>query len=69
MSDGKRSTAETISSTRSKRSSLILLSANAEWYHKAMPWVDFNYAQGALFNGDVTAAQWAAGCRGVEVAQ
>ncbi len=36
-----------------------LLSANAHWYSKAMPWIDFNYAQGALFNGDVTAQQWA----------
>jgi hypothetical protein len=37
----------------------MLLAANQEWFAKAQPWVDFNFAQGALFNGTLTAEQWA----------
>jgi ABC-2 type transport system permease protein len=36
-----------------------ILDANASWFHSARPWVDFNFAQGALFNGDLTGEQWA----------
>jgi ABC-2 type transport system permease protein len=36
-----------------------LLAANADWFRTRQPWVDFNYAQTALFNGDLTAEQWA----------
>jgi len=36
-----------------------LLAANADWFHRLQPWVDFNVAQGALFSGDLTGRQWA----------
>jgi ABC-2 type transport system permease protein len=36
-----------------------LLAANASWWHDAQAWVDFNFAQGALFNGDLAAKDWA----------
>jgi ABC-2 type transport system permease protein len=36
-----------------------LLAANAGWWEKAQGWVDFNYAQGALFDGDLAAKDWA----------
>jgi ABC-2 type transport system permease protein len=36
-----------------------LLAANAPWYEDRREWLDFNYAQGALFNGDLTGQQWA----------
>jgi len=36
-----------------------LLAANQGWFRDLQPWVDFNYAQSALFNGSVTAEQWA----------
>lgn len=29
------------------------------WFEKLQPWVDFNYAQSALFNGSLTGEQWA----------
>ncbi|HEU5039039.1 MAG TPA: ABC transporter permease [Nocardioides sp.] len=37
----------------------MLLAANQEWFEKAQPWVDFNFAQGNLFNGSMTGDQWA----------
>jgi hypothetical protein len=37
----------------------MLLAANQDWFEKAQPWVDFNYAQGNLFNGSMTGEQWA----------
>lgn len=37
----------------------MLLAANQEWFEKAQPWVDFNYAQGNLFNGVMTTENWA----------
>ena len=37
----------------------MLLAVNQEWFEKAQPWVDFNYAQGNLFNGSMTGEQWA----------
>jgi ABC-2 type transport system permease protein len=36
-----------------------ILAANAKWFTDAQPWVDFNYAQGQLFNGEMTGEQWA----------
>jgi ABC-2 type transport system permease protein len=36
-----------------------ILAANAGWFEKAQPWVDFNYAQGQLFDGSLTGAEWA----------
>ena len=38
---------------------LGLLAANAAWFRDLQPWVDFNFAQGALFNGVMTGQQWA----------
>jgi ABC-2 type transport system permease protein len=39
---------------------LFMVLANAQaWFEDTWPWVDFNYAQGALFNGSVSAAEWA----------
>ena len=38
---------------------LGLLAANAVWFRDLQPWVDFNFAQGALFNGVMTGQQWA----------
>jgi ABC-2 type transport system permease protein len=38
---------------------LGLLAASQEWFDTLRPWVDFNYAQGALFNGGMTGEQWA----------
>jgi ABC-2 type transport system permease protein len=36
-----------------------LLATTQEWFRTLQPWVDFNYAQGALFNGGMTGEQWA----------
>ena len=36
-----------------------LLAASQSWFHDLQPWVDFNFAQSALFNGGVTSEQWA----------
>ena len=36
-----------------------LLAANAAWWKDAQAWVDFNFAQGALFNGEMAAKDWA----------
>ena len=36
-----------------------LLATSQGWFRDLQPWVDFNYAQGFLFNGGVTAEQWA----------
>ncbi|MFC7495326.1 MULTISPECIES: ABC transporter permease [unclassified Nocardioides] len=37
----------------------MLLAANQGWFEDAQPWVDFNYAQSALFDGNLTGEQWA----------
>jgi ABC-2 type transport system permease protein len=37
----------------------MVLSNAQEWFADLWPWVDFNYAQGALFEGDLTSAEWA----------
>ena len=36
-----------------------LLAATQGWFRDLQPWVDFNFAQGALFNGAMTGEQWA----------
>ena len=36
-----------------------VLATNQAGYRDVQPWVDFNYAQGAVFNGDMSGAQWA----------
>ena len=39
---------------------LFMVLANAQaWFEDVWPWIDFNYAQGALFNGSPSAAEWA----------
>ena len=38
---------------------LGLLATSQEWFRDLQPWVDFNYAQTAMFNGALTAEQWA----------
>ncbi|MBZ5737972.1 ABC transporter permease [Nocardioides mangrovi] len=37
----------------------FLLAQSQEWFEKAQPWVDFNFAQGNLFNGSMSGDQWA----------
>ncbi len=36
-----------------------VLAASQQWFADLQPWVDFNYAQGALFQGTLTDEQWA----------
>jgi hypothetical protein len=36
-----------------------LLADSQQWFRDLQPWVDFNYAQGALFEGSLTGEQWA----------
>ena len=36
-----------------------LLANGQQWFRELQPWVDFNYAQGALFNGTLTGQEWA----------
>jgi ABC-2 type transport system permease protein len=37
----------------------MLLASSQEWFRDLQPWVDFNFAQGALFDGNLTSEQWA----------
>jgi ABC-type transport system involved in multi-copper enzyme maturation permease subunit len=37
----------------------MLLAGGQQWFRDLQPWVDFNYAQTALFNGTLTGEQWA----------
>jgi hypothetical protein len=37
----------------------MLLALSQEWFRELQPWVDFNFAQGALFDGNLTSEQWA----------
>ena len=37
----------------------MLLASGQQWFRDLQPWVDFNFAQGALFNGTLTGEQWA----------
>jgi len=36
-----------------------ILATSQEWFRDLRPWVDLNYAQAALFEGTLTAEQWA----------
>ena len=36
-----------------------LLAATQGWFRDLQPWVDFSFAQGALFNGAMTGTEWA----------
>ena len=36
-----------------------LLAENQQWFKDLQPWVDFNYAQGNLFDGVMTGTYWA----------
>jgi ABC-2 type transport system permease protein len=36
-----------------------LLAGAQDWFRHLQPWVDFNFAQSALFNGSLSAQQWA----------
>jgi len=36
-----------------------VLAANQTWFRDLQPWVDLNFAQGALFSGALTGEQWA----------
>jgi ABC-2 type transport system permease protein len=38
---------------------LGVLAASQDWFESLRPWVDVNYAQGALFNGSPTGGEWA----------
>ena len=37
----------------------MLLASNAQWFKDLQLWVDFNFAQGALFDGTMTGEAWA----------
>jgi ABC-2 type transport system permease protein len=37
----------------------MLLAMNQGWFKDLQPWVDFNFAQGNLFNGEMSGQQWA----------
>jgi ABC-2 type transport system permease protein len=37
----------------------MLLASSQDWFKHLQPWVDFNFAQSALYNGSLTASQWA----------
>ena len=37
----------------------MLLASSQHWWKQAQPWVDFNYAQGNLFNDAMGGQQWA----------
>jgi ABC-type transport system involved in multi-copper enzyme maturation permease subunit len=36
-----------------------VLASSQEWFRDLQPWVDLNFAQGALFTGTLTSEQWA----------
>ena len=36
----------------------MLLASSQHWWERAQPWVDFNYAQGNLFNGSMSGEHW-----------
>ena len=37
----------------------LLLASFQEWWEKAQPWLDFNFAQGSLYDDGMSAADWA----------
>jgi hypothetical protein len=36
----------------------LILAANQDWFARLQPWVDFDFATGALIEGSVTSQQW-----------
>lgn len=38
---------------------VLYVAASQPWFRNLQPWVDFDYAQSALFNGALTSHQWA----------
>ncbi|HSV41111.1 MAG TPA: ABC transporter permease [Nocardioidaceae bacterium] len=38
---------------------LSLLSAGQEWFRDLQPWIDFNFAQSRLFDGEMSGERWA----------
>lgn len=36
----------------------LVLAAKQDWFHDLQPWVDFNFDQGALLEGTVSAQEW-----------
>jgi ABC-2 type transport system permease protein len=36
----------------------LILATSQDWFRKLQPWVDFDHAQSALFNGSVTTQEW-----------
>jgi ABC-2 type transport system permease protein len=36
----------------------MVLATNQSWFEKAQPWVDFNYDQGRLYDGNFSATDW-----------
>jgi ABC-2 type transport system permease protein len=36
----------------------LILAAQQDWFHELQPWVDFDFATGALLEGSVTSQQW-----------
>ena len=36
----------------------LILAASQHWFRDLQPWIDFDYAQSALFNGALTTQQW-----------
>ncbi|EAP98202.1 hypothetical protein JNB_14598 [Janibacter sp. HTCC2649] len=36
----------------------MLLATSQSWWRDLQPWMDFNFTQGFLFNGDLTTRQW-----------
>jgi len=36
----------------------MLLANSQSWWDNAQPWLDFNFAQGALYDGGLTATEW-----------
>ena len=37
----------------------MLLASFQDWWEKAQPWLDFNWAQGQLYDGGMTGSDWA----------
>lgn len=37
----------------------LFLATSQDWFRDLQPWVDFSYAQSPLFDGALTAQQWA----------
>jgi hypothetical protein len=40
-------------------SAFHFLADSQDWFRRLQPWIDVNYAQGVLFNGSPTGAEWA----------